>query len=262
MNTGLQGKVAIITGASKGIGKAIALALATEGVRLAICARDDHALKLAADEIQSQTHADVVAVKANSTRLNDIRRFVNAAIKRFNRIDILANNAGTLHTGGISTTSDEDWEYQIQLKLLGYVRMAREVIKHMRLNGGGKIINIVGATGKEPNPAHLVSGVLNAALLNFTKVLARELEPDRIFVNAVNPSMVESVPTNNTPEKPIPAGQISAEESDLSPARSSTNVRARTPEDVANAVLFLASEQASHLNGTSINVDAGRSAGL
>src|ERR1041385_4564320 len=101
MNTGLQGKVALITGASKGIGKAIALAFASEGVRLGLCARDDRQLKLAADEIQINTHADVIAVKTNVTKLNDIHRFVSAAAEKFGRIDILVNNAGGAHIGGI-----------------------------------------------------------------------------------------------------------------------------------------------------------------
>src|ERR1044071_1543239 len=139
MLTGIQGKVILITGASKGIGKAIAHALAVEGARLAICARDERVLQLAADEIQAQTKTDVLPVKANMTKLNDIKRFVDSAAKKFNRIDVLINNAGGAHVGGVLTTTDENWEYNIQLKLLGYVRMAREVVPHMKAAGGGKI---------------------------------------------------------------------------------------------------------------------------
>ena len=183
MNTNLQGKVVLISGASKGIGKAAALMLATEGARLALCARDEKALKLAADEIQAQTHADVLTVKANMTKSNDIHRFVSAAINKFDHVDILINNAGGANVGGILTTTDEDWEYHIQLKLLGYIRMAREVIPYMKTNGGGKIINIVGMAAKEPNPLFMVPGVTNAALLNFTKSLSKELEKDNITVS-------------------------------------------------------------------------------
>ena len=262
MNTGLAGKVALITGGSKGIGKAIALLLATEGVRIAMCARDERHLKLAADEIQAATHADIIAVKANITKLNDIHRFVEAAVKKFNRLDILVNNAGGAHVGGIHNTTDEEWEYHIQLKLLGYIRMAREVIPHMRVNGGGKIINIVGIAAKEPNALFMVPGVTNAAILNFTKSLSKELEADRIHVNSINPGTTDTPLTMETFRSLATIFQKTPEEVRQSAARSSMQGRLASPEDVAKVALFLASDASSFINGTSINVDAGKSMGL
>ena len=262
ISTGLQNKVALITGASRGIGKAIALAFAAEGARLAICARDERMLSQAVDEIQHASHADVIGVKANMTKLNDIHRFVDAAVKKFDRIDILVNNAGGAHIGGILGTTDEEWEYHIQLKLLGYIRMAREVVPCMKKNGGGRIINVVGMAGKEPSVPLMVPGVTNAALLNFTKSLSRELEGDHIAVNSVNPGTTD---TSLTQETLAAIGKLSSTTPDE--VRQSIDAsfpykRMATVDDVAKVVVFLASDAANFINGISINIDAGKSPGV
>jgi 3-oxoacyl-[acyl-carrier protein] reductase len=262
LTTGLQGKVVLITGASKGIGKAIALAMAAEGARLAICARDDRKLNLTAEEIQAQTKADIIAVKANITKLNDVRRFVEAAVKKFNRIDILVNNAGSAHVGGVLTTTDEDWEYQIQLKLLGYIRMTREVIPHLKAAGGGKVINIAGMASSEPNPLTMVAGVTSAGILNFTKALSKELEKDNILVNCINPSTTDTPQTHETFKQLGIILQKTPEEVLQSFLASMPHGRIVTADDVANVALFLASDAANYVNGISINVDAGQSHGL
>ena len=259
---GLEGKVALITGGSRGIGKAVATAMAARGARLAICGRDEPLLQQAADELRASSRADIIAVKTNMTKLNDIRRFVAAAMSKFGRIDILVNNAGGAHVGGILRTSDEDLEYHIQLKLLGYLRASREVIQPMRSAGGGTIINIVGMAGKEPSPLFLLPGVTNAALLNFTKSLSKELEPDRIRVNSVNPGTIDTPLTDETFKSIAELTQKTVEEVRLQASRSTMYGRIGSPEEVANAVLFLASGAAEFINGTSINLDAGKSLGL
>ncbi|HUL43880.1 MAG TPA: glucose 1-dehydrogenase [Bacteroidota bacterium] len=262
MTTDLQGKVALVTGGSRGIGKAIASMLAAEGVRLAICGREEEALKRAMEEIQIQTHADIIAVKANLTRLNDIRRFVEAAAKKFNRVDILVNNAGGAHVGGITATTDETWEYHISLKLLGYIRTAREVIPHMRAAGGGKIINIVGTAGREPAPLMMVPGVTNGALLNFTKSLSKELEKLNIRVNSINPGTTDTPLTEETFRQLGEIFHKSVQEVRASAVELAPQGRLATPEDVAKAVLFLASDLSNFVNGIALNVDAGKLAGL
>jgi NAD(P)-dependent dehydrogenase (short-subunit alcohol dehydrogenase family) len=262
MSTGIQGKVVLITGASKGIGKAIALAMATEGARAALCARDELQLKQAADEIHAATHAEVVAIKTNVTKLNDVRRFVETAIKKFGRIDILVNNAGGTQIGGIFKITDEEWEYNIQLKLLGYIRMAREVIPHMKNNDGGKIINIIGMAGKEPNALYMVPGVTNAALLNFTKSLSKELEGDHILVNGVNPGTTDTPLTEETFKSLAVLTQKTLEEVRQNVVASTPQGRIATADEVAKIVVFLASDAANYVNGISINVDAGKSLGL
>lgn len=260
--TGLEGKVVLITGGSRGIGRAVASAMADQGARLAICGRDEPRLQQAADEIRAASRADIISIKANMTRLNDIRRFIGAAMSKFGRIDILVNNAGGAHVGGILQTSDEDLEYHVQLKLLGYIRASREVIPHMRTAGGGKIINIVGMAGKEPKPSFLVPGVTNAALLNFTKSLSKELENDRITVNSVNPGTTDTPLTEETFKAMGELTQTPPEEVRLQASRSTMYGRIASPVDVVHAVLFLASEAAGFINGISINVDAGKSTGL
>ena len=258
----LQGKVALITGASRGIGRAIAVRFAAEGVRLALCARDEEGLRRTAEELQTQSHADVLAVKANISRLNDIRRFVAVAMKKFKRIDILINNAGGAHIGGIRDTSDEAWEHHLQLKLLGYIRMAREVIPHMGSGGGGRIINVIGMAGKEPSAIMMVPGVTNAALISFTKSLSRELEPDHISVNAVHPGTTDTPLTDETFRSLAALLGKTSEELRLAAAQATGQGRIATGEDIAGVVAFLASDEARFINGTSINVDAGKSSGL
>lgn len=262
MNTGLQGKVALVTGASRGIGKAIAWALASEGVRLALCARDEVLLKHTADEIQAKTRADVIAVKVNTTKLNDIRRFIDTAIRKFNRIDILVNNAGGAKVGGINAISDEEWEYHLQLKVLGYIRITREVIPQMRKNGGGKIINIIGMAGREPDQFFMLPGVTNGALLSFTKALSKELGPDGITVNSVNPGSTDTPLTAETVRSLATFYQLTAEEMERRHTASLPGGRFATPEEVANVVVFLASDAAHYLNGISINVDGGKACGF
>ena len=262
MNTGLQNKVALITGASKGIGKATALLLAEEGVRLALCARDDRLLKQTADEIQNKTHADIIALKANTTKLNDIRRFVNATVKKYSRIDLLINNAGGAHIGGIQSIADEEWEYHIQLKLLGYIRMAREVLPHMKKSGGGCIINIVGMAAKEPRNFYMLPGVTNAALLNFTKSLSKELKNDNIRVVSVNPTTTDTPLTEQTFKSLATLSNKTPEEIRQTVEASFPQGRLLAAVDVAKVVVFLASDAAQFVNGISINLDAGTSAGV
>jgi NAD(P)-dependent dehydrogenase (short-subunit alcohol dehydrogenase family) len=258
---GITGKIALITGASRGIGKAIAMALASEGARIAICAREEENLKLTADEIRVHTHTDILALKANTMKINDIRRFINAAIKKYGRIDILVNNAGGAHVGGIFSTNDEEWEYHIQLKLLGYIRTCREVAQHMKTSGGGKIINIVGVAGREPDPLSMVPGMTNAALLNFTKSLSKELAADKIYVNCVNPATTDTMLSAETFKTLSAITQKSPEELRQRAAQS-LNGSLIDPEEIAHAVLFLASDAAKAISGTSITVDAGSLSGL
>jgi NAD(P)-dependent dehydrogenase (short-subunit alcohol dehydrogenase family) len=262
LTTGLEGKVVLITGGSGGIGRAVASALAAQGARLAICGRDEPRLQQTVDEIRAGSRADILPIKANMTKLNDIRRFVGAAMSKFGRIDILVNNAGGLHVGGVLQTSEEELEYHIQLKLLGYLRASREVIEHMKAAGGGKIINIIGMAGKEPNPVLFLPGAIDAALLNFTKSLSKELQGDKITVNSVNPGPTDTALAEETFKSIGALAQKSPEEIRLQASRSNAAGRIASPGEIANAVLFLASEAANFINGASINVDAGESLGL
>ena len=242
MYADLHGKVAIVTGGSQGIGKAIALALAREGVRLALCARSENLLRQTVDEIETTTHTEVISMKANMAKLTDIRRFVNAVIKKFERIDVLVNSAGGAHIGGLFETSEENWEAHLQQKLLGYIRMSREVVPRMKKNGGGKIINIIGMAGREPDYRYMVPGAIDAALLNFTKSLSKELEQDNIRVTSVNPATTETPLTEATITSLSKLRKKSPEEIRHTITASFPNGKMIQPEEIARIVLFLASE--------------------
>lgn len=257
MNTGLHGKVAIVTGASRGIGKAIAFALANEGSRLVLCARGEEQLLKVEEEIKELFHTEVISVKANMTKSNDIKRVVSKAISKFKSVNILVNNAGSAHIGGIFEISDSDIEYHIHLKLMGYIRAARSVIPYMQQQGGGRIINIIGTAGKEPNPIMMLPGITNGALLNFTKSLASELAKYKITVNSVNPGTTLTPLTDETFNKLASLNGKTTEEIFTQLSSSNPLERLANPEDIASAVVFLASESASFISGISINVDGG-----
>jgi NAD(P)-dependent dehydrogenase (short-subunit alcohol dehydrogenase family) len=257
MNTGLHGKVAIVTGASRGIGKAIAHALANEGARLMLCARNEEQLLQVETEIRVKFHTEIFTLKVNILKLNDIKRVVSKTISKYKRVDILINNAGGAFVGGISQLTDEELENHIHLKLMGYIRASREVIPYMRQQGGGRIINIIGIAGKEPSPFMMVPGIINSALLNFTKSLSLELAKENITVNAINPGSTETS-LNESIFSSLAVLQSKTPD-EVRQILTATNPfgRLARPEDVAEAVIFFASETASFITGISINVDGG-----
>ncbi|RCK74584.1 MAG: 3-oxoacyl-[acyl-carrier protein] reductase [Ignavibacteriae bacterium] len=257
MNTGLHGKTAIVTGSSKGIGKAIALAFANEGVRLTLCARNENLLTQTENEIKDRFHTEVISIKANVAKLNDIKRTVNKTLNKFKRIDILVNNAGSLAYGGIDEFDDKLFEEHLFTRLLSAIRFAKEVIPIMKRQGGGKIINIAGINGVFPEQKFLINSMINGAILNFTRALALELASDKINVNAVNPFYTNTEQTiqifNSLAVKEnIPYEEIINRFSKIVPMS-----RFASPDDVAFAVVYLASDSANFLTGISINVNGG-----
>lgn len=263
MNLNLQAKAALVTGGSRGIGKAIALAFAAEGARVAICGRDERQLEQARDEIAAATRSEVICVKANTGKVNDIRRFITTAAKKFSRIDILVNNAGGgQQFGAIDEITDEEWEAQIQARLLGYLRAAREVIPVMRESGGGRIINIIGITGSEPGPRALLPSVINGALLTFTKALSKDLERDRISVTAISPAAVDTALTGEMIAALAVRAQTSPEEIRQSLQAALPQGRFASPEEIARIAVFLASDAAALVNGIVIPADAGKTAAV
>lgn len=238
------------------------MGLAAEGARVAICGRDERVLEQARDEIVEATRAEVICVKANMTRVNDIRRFFSTAHKKFNRIDILVNNAGARQIGTIEDITDGQWEEQIELKMLGYIRAAREVIPYMRQNGGGRIVNIADIAGREPSPQNIAPTVINAALIAMTKTLSKSLERDRIVVNAVCPGATDTMLTTEEIASLAVRTQKSPEEIRQGMIESSPLGRLAAPDEIARVAVFLASEAAGFINGVALNADAGKTAGV
>ena len=262
MHLGLQGKVALVTGGSMGIGKTTALALAKEGAQLAICARGLEVLQKTAGEIQAATGSRVLPVRADVSSLRDIEHLVATTAQELGGIDILINNAVNSVPGTFLELSDEAWLNHINVKIMGYVRCAREVIPHMRRRGGGRIINIGGMAARQVGHLTNSNGVTNASVANITKNLADQLAPDNILVNCIHPG------TTRTPRQAMLlerrardlGGNMEAAEREA--VQHIPIGRMVEPEDIADLILFLVSERASAITGQVIAVDGGAARGI
>jgi len=258
MDLGLKGKVALVTGGSKGIGKAIARGLADEGAKVAICARGKGDLDHAIADISKSTGGEIVAVAGDLTRESDVQKIVDATIGRFGRIDILINNAGAAPGGLLLDLTEEDWQTALQLKFMGYVRCMKAVIPHMLKQGGGRIVNVIGNDGVKPIGIELTPSAANAADLAVTVALAEQYGKHNICINAVNPGPVATERWDYLIGGIAKVRKISVDEAQKRAERSIPLGRICTPEEVANVAIFVASERASFMNGALITLDGGQ----
>ena len=262
MELGLEDKVALVGGASRGIGKAVAMGLAREGCRVAICARNEKPLLDAADEIRRATGVDVLAVRCDMARDDDIRRFVAQTVDHFGRLDIVVNNAGGPPFGAFEQHSDEVWQAALDQNFLSAVRTIRTALPHLRKQGGGRIINITSYAVKQPLDGLILSNAARLAVIGLAKTLSRELGPDNILVNNVCPGptltdRMQSLMRSRAQAEGRPYEQVVAEENGRIPLG-----RMGAAEDVAALVVFLASAPARQITGTTIQVDGGVTAAV
>ena len=257
MDLGLKGKVAAVTGGTEGIGRATALRLAQEGANVAICGRRADVLEQAAADLR-KTGVEVVSVPADVSKTADIERFMDAIIKRFGRIDVLVNNAGTSQRGKFLEVDDAMWKSDIELKVFGAIRCSRLAIPHMKKQGGGRIINFTISSAKQPGAESMPTSVSRAAGLAITKALSKEYAADNILVNTVCIGLIKSGQHERRFKK---SGQ-KAEDYYAQMAPRIPMGRVGEAEEVANVIAFLASDAASYVTGTSINLDGGISGTL
>ena len=258
MQLNLTGKVAIVTGGSKGIGQATALGFLAEGASILVCARGKEALEETVRQAGKAGEGRIVAMQADLTKGEDIKAVVARCVTTFGRVDILVNNAGSARPGDFLTLSDEAWVDDWTLKFFGYMRMAREVLAQMHKQGGGVIINIAGTGGLKPMGSYMIGGSANIAVNHFTKALADEGAKHGVRVVGINPG-------------PILTERLEKFLSTFGPAGASREeaLKKMTPlgrvgksEECADLILFLASERAAFIHGTNITIDGGANPGI
>jgi NAD(P)-dependent dehydrogenase (short-subunit alcohol dehydrogenase family) len=262
MDLGLQGKVAIVTGSSEGIGYAVARTLAQEGARLVLCARRETLLNEARDTIAKETGTEVLAVRCDVQSVADVRRLVQEAMQRFGAIHILVNCVGTVPRIRFNEVDDAQWHQLLEAKLLNYIRVTREVVPEMRKSGWGRIINIAGGAGWQPTPQQMAVGLNNAAVINWTKSLAFEYAPDGILVTVVAPGTTDTARQVRSQQQESEMRGVSIEELQAERVSNIPLARGGRPEEVASVVVFLASERSSYVTGTCVMVDGGVRRGM
>ena len=262
MDLGLKGKVAIVTGGSYGIGKAVAWRLAYEGARVAICARRNEPLEEAAEEIRTRTEGEVLAIQADVSVPQDIERVVDATLERFGRIDIVVNNAGQALARPFESVSDEDWQSDFDSKHWAAVRFARATIPYMRKVGGGRIINVTNLGAKTPGPSSVPTSVTRAATVALTKALSHDLAKDNILVNTVCIGTIKSAQHERSYDRAkeqSPDLTLDEFYHQLAQHRNVALGRVGEAEEAGDVIAFLASERAGFLTGIAVNIDGGAS---
>jgi 3-oxoacyl-[acyl-carrier protein] reductase len=263
MNLGIAGKTAIVSAASRGIGKAIALGLAKEGVNMTICARNEAGLRKTAQEIEAATSSvKIIPIIADLTKASEVKSLVQETMDRFGWIDILITNAGGPPSGPSLSFTDQDWEYAMILNLLSTVRLCREVIPIMQKQGWGRIVNMVSVAAKQPLQDMILSNSIRAAVIGLSKTLSQEVAADKITVNSICPGWILTDRLESIVRKRAESHHITYESALAGVTADVPIKRCGTPEEVANLAIFLCSERATYITGTTIQVDGGLVKGL
>jgi 3-oxoacyl-[acyl-carrier protein] reductase len=262
VDLGLKDRVAVVAASSQGLGKAVALGLANEGARLALCARTESTLNAAAEEIRRATGCEVLARTVDVTVYDEVRRFIADTVAAYGRLDICVANAGGPPSKTFAETTVEDWQAATGLNLMSTVYLARETLPVMQQQRWGRFIAITSVTVKQPVEGLILSNAVRSGVTGLIKTLANEYGPYNVLVNSVCPGYTATARLISL------AGSLGKKEG-LPPeeiqdrwARQSALRRVGRPEEFANLVVFLASERASYITGSAIAVDGGYVKGL
>ena len=257
MDLGLNNKIALITAASQGLGKASALSIANEGAKVIICSRDKEKISKSAKEIKDKSGSEVISFQADLSNEGDISKMVESIIKKYGRIDILVNNTGGPKAGFFDEINDDDWLQTFESTFLSAVRLTRHVLPAMKRNKWGRIINISSVSAKQPIDNLILSNGVRMSVHGWAKTLSNQIASENILINNVCPGFtkterVQALVSKQAKDLDVSEDQVVNTISSSIPAK-----RVGKPEELADLVTFLASEKSSYITGQSIAVDGG-----
>lgn len=257
MEARLDGRAALITGGSRGLGRAMAMEFARSGADVGIIARRAEVVAKTVEEIKNESKGKVFGYAGDIAKADDIKRIFDRACKDLGRVDIVVNNAGTSMAKPFETISDEDWHADLELKLFGAIRMIRLALPGMKERRWGRIVNIVNTGGKTPRANSAPTTVSRAAGIALTKVLAGECAPHNILVNALCTGLIITDQTERITQSRAPG--LPLDEAIIELGKTIPLGRLGTAEEYANVACFLCSDANGYVTGTAINIDGGAS---
>ncbi len=258
MKLGIRKKVALITASSSGLGRACAEAIATEGAKVAICARDGTKLKIAADEIADKTGTEVLAIRADISNAREIERVVKETVDHFGKLHILVTNAGGPTSGPFDHLEDRQWQESFNLTMMSVVRLIRAAVPHMKKAKWGRIVNITSLSVKEPLETMIISTSLRSAIHGMTKTLSDQYAKDGITLNNVMPGFMHTPHVEHIAQTLAKKNDTTVEDILAGFGEPAPIGRIGRPEELGAVVAFLVSDLASYVTGASIPVDGGR----
>ena len=262
VETGLKNRGVIVAASSTGIGRATAAAFAHEGAQVAMCARTAETLEAAAKDIRSRYNAEVYAETFDVTDAARVKRFVEQVVKQFGRIDVCVTNAGGPPAKPFMAVEPHEWRKAIDVNLMSAIFLAREVVPHMQRRRWGRIITLTSVSVKQPVPDLVMSNAVRAAVVGLVKTMANELGKDNITVNNVGPGFTDTERVRELATMRAEAMGVTPEDISSRWAAEAALRRIGRPEEIADAIVFLASERASFITGQTLLVDGGYYKGL